>query len=185
MDRDDREWRDTEFWRQSELLKDNDRCHLHRSRRRVLSRAGRRKGDRDSRRTLSLNDGRDSGVHGGGPFPCMTGIYTTSHGTSNTPLKTAILRGPKHAFLCHPRASTGWDLNAGDMDQRVHAQRLLRPNVSVDDDVKEYLEKGITFVGSGVAHVRSTKLEITPQEVSWTENKRKYTAPGYWPAGCV
>src|SRR5436309_1211976 len=46
------------------------------------------------------------------------------------------------------------------------------------DEVKADLEKGLAFVGSGVVHVRSTKLEITPQEVSWTENKRKYTAPG-------
>lgn len=48
----------------------------------------------------------------------------------------------------------------------------------IDDDVRADLEKGIAFIGSGVVHVRSTKVEITPQEVSWTENKTKYTAPG-------
>ena len=51
-------------------------------------------------------------------------------------------------------------------------------NYQVDSEIKADLEKGVSFVGSGAIRVLSTKVEVSATQVTWTSNKKKYTAPG-------
>ena len=48
----------------------------------------------------------------------------------------------------------------------------------VDSEIKEALEKGISFVGSGAIRVLSKNVEVSPKQVTWTYHKTNYTAPG-------
>jgi hypothetical protein len=48
----------------------------------------------------------------------------------------------------------------------------------IDDALKRVLEQSITFAGAGPVQVTSADVQITPKDVSWEENKTKYTATG-------
>ena len=44
--------------------------------------------------------------------------------------------------------------------------------------IKQFLEDHISFYAEGPARVVSAKLEITPKDVSWTENRSTITSTG-------
>jgi hypothetical protein len=48
----------------------------------------------------------------------------------------------------------------------------------VSPRLQSALEDGITFVTAGPVRVVSSSVEITPKDVSWTENRTLYTSPG-------
>jgi hypothetical protein len=48
----------------------------------------------------------------------------------------------------------------------------------ISPGLKSDLEKGITFVAEGPVRIVSSSVEITPKDVSWTENRTNYTSPG-------
>jgi hypothetical protein len=48
----------------------------------------------------------------------------------------------------------------------------------IDGRLKKSLEEGITFVAEGPVRVDSSSFVITPQEITWTENRTRKTAPG-------
>ncbi len=60
------------------------------------------------------------------------------------------------------------------LDTYAGSDRFYR----VDDDIKTALENGITFAGSGPICIVSTKVQITPRDVTWEENKTHCTATG-------
>lgn len=53
-----------------------------------------------------------------------------------------------------------------------------RRHYRVDDEIKEDLEKGVMFVGTGSVRVTSSKVEITAKQVSWDDHDETITAPG-------
>lgn len=48
----------------------------------------------------------------------------------------------------------------------------------ISPGLKARLEREITFLTEGPVRVVSSSVEITPKDVSWTENRTKYTSPG-------
>ena len=48
----------------------------------------------------------------------------------------------------------------------------------IDPEMVQYLQTHIAFPAEGALHVVSAKVAVTPERVSWTEHKTKYTAPG-------
>jgi hypothetical protein len=48
----------------------------------------------------------------------------------------------------------------------------------ISPKLKTVLEQSITFVTDGPVHVVSSSVEITPKNVSWTENRTTYTSTG-------
>ncbi len=48
----------------------------------------------------------------------------------------------------------------------------------ISPDIKQFLEDHINFYTEGPAHVVSSNVEITPKNVSWTENRSTITSTG-------
>ena len=48
----------------------------------------------------------------------------------------------------------------------------------VNSNIQQFLQDRIGFYTEGPAHVVSSKVEITPKDVSWTESHTTYTSPG-------
>ena len=48
----------------------------------------------------------------------------------------------------------------------------------INPSIKQFLEERISFNAEGPARVVAAKVEITPKDVSWTENRTDYTSTG-------
>jgi hypothetical protein len=64
-----------------------------------------------------------------------------------------------------------WKLEFTLDEDRDHTYR-------VSPRLQSALEDGITFVTAGPVRVVSSSVELTPKDVSWTENRTLYTSPG-------
>jgi hypothetical protein len=53
-----------------------------------------------------------------------------------------------------------------------------RHTYEISPDQARFLEEHIAFRTEGAARVVTSKVEVTPETVSWTENRRTITAPG-------
>jgi len=48
----------------------------------------------------------------------------------------------------------------------------------INASLQKTLEDGITFPADGPVHVACSRVDITPKDVSWTENDEHFTSPG-------
>ena len=48
----------------------------------------------------------------------------------------------------------------------------------INPSIKKFLEDNISFYTEGPAHVASATVEVTPKDVSWTENRTTITSTG-------
>ena len=64
-----------------------------------------------------------------------------------------------------------WQLEFTLDADSTHTYRINGP-------LQQALEQGITFVAEGPVRVTSANFNITPKDVSWTENRQTITSPG-------
>jgi hypothetical protein len=82
------------------------------------------------------------------------------------------------SFATRAQVRAGTEVHETWTQEFTLAAPTTRNYIPVKDEVKADLDKGLTFVGSGVVQVRSATVQITPKTVSWSRNKTSYRAPG-------